>query len=202
MAEIRSALRSSYTAGPVGTPRDIPAVTLQERLPRTIVQLSGWSDSFGDICDKVSSRLGVMVPVNCLTVNAHEDISVFRVAPTRLWFVCDRSSAGVREFVDALDARDAVVTEICHSRTILRVSGPEARTVLNRGLPIDLDESAFPENAFAQSVIHHIPVLVHRLPAEDDTVFDVYVPREYAVSFWEWLVEAASTLGGRVIEAA
>ena len=202
MAEIRSALASAYEVGPVGTPREIPGVVLQEQLPRNLVQLSGWPDSFGAICEKIGAKLGIRVPVDCLNVTTHEDISLFRVGPTRLWFVSEASSARLNDFFATLDARDAVATEIGHSRTVLRISGSEARTVLNRGLAIDLDDSAFPEGVFVQSVIHHIPVLAHRLPSSDGPVFEVFVSREYAVTFWQWLVEAAAPVGGRVLEMA
>ncbi len=200
MADIRSALASAYEVGPVGTPQETPDVFLHERLPRNLVQLSGWSGSFGEVCEKIGAKLGLRVPVDCLNVTTNEDISIFRVGPTRLWFVSDTSSTRLADFIATLDAKDAVATEIGHSRVVLHISGPEARTVLNRGLAIDLDNNAFPEGVFVQSVIHHIPVLVHRLPSPDDPVFEVFVSREYAVTFWQWLVESAAPIGGRVLE--
>ena len=72
MAEIRSALASAYEVGPVGTPREIPGVVLKEQLPRNLVQLSGWPDSFGAICEKIGAKLGIRVPVDCLNVTTHE----------------------------------------------------------------------------------------------------------------------------------
>lgn len=107
----------------------------------------------------------------------------------------------LRTFVTQAPGEDAVVTEIGHSRTVVRVAGAQARTLLNRGLPVDLDHSVFPVDAFAQSVIHHIPVLVHRTGPEGEAVFDVYVTRDYAVSFWEWLTRVAQALGGQIREA-
>ena len=74
---------------------------------------------------------------------------------------------------------------------MVRVTGTGARELLNRGLPVDLDAAVFPADAFAQSVIHHIPVLVHRVLLGGDDGFNVYVTSDYAVSFWEWLTEAA-----------
>ncbi|MCB1363626.1 MAG: hypothetical protein KDK02_05860 [Rhodobacteraceae bacterium] len=200
MADALSALASVYDAGPVGVTRATPGVTLQERPARNLVQLSGWPENFDTICDRIAALLGIRVPVDCLTVTTHDDLSIFRVGPMRLWFVSDTNSTRLSEFLGTLEAKDGVVTEINHSRTVLRIRGPEARTVLNRGLPIDLENGAFPEHVFVQSVIHHIPVLVHRLASPDDTVFDVYVPREYARSFWEWLINAAEPLGGQVLE--
>jgi sarcosine oxidase subunit gamma len=78
---------------------------------------------------------------------------------------------------------------------VINLKGPAVRVLLNRGLPIDLDSASFPVDSFAQSLIDHIPVLVHRAGADDVGGFDVYVPREYAVSFWEWLTDAAEPLG-------
>lgn len=202
MAEVLSALAAIYAPGPVGAVRQAPGVTLRERPHRTSIQVSGWPGGFDAICDKIAARLGMLVPVDCLTVTTHDDVSILRVASTRLWFACDAGSARLRDFLATLAAQDAVVTEIGHSRTVLRLSGPQARTLLNRGLPIDLDDSAFPENVFAQSVIHRILVLVHRLASADDTVFDIHVPRDHAVSFWQWLCEAAAPLGGQILERA
>ena len=78
---------------------------------------------------------------------------------------------------------------------MFRVAGPRSDLLLNRGLPIDLDPEVFPVNAFAQSAIHHMHVLVHRVDIAHALVFDTYVSRELAVSFWEWLTEAAAPLG-------
>jgi sarcosine oxidase gamma subunit len=49
-------------------------------------------------------------------------------------------------------------------------------------------------------VIHHIPVLVHRVELDGDDAFDVYVTCDYAVSFWEWLTDAAQSLGYEIRE--
>lgn len=61
-----------------------------------------------------------------------------------------------------------------------------------------MHDSVFDTGSFAQSVIHHIPLLVHRVDAGE--TFDGYVAREYAVSLWEWLTEATQSIGGRVEE--
>jgi sarcosine oxidase gamma subunit len=39
-----------------------------------------------------------------------------------------------------------------------------------------------------------MPVLVHRASGGGET-FDAYVTCDYAVSFWEWLIEAAQSFG-------
>ena len=126
--------------------------------------------------------------------------SIFRIGPERLWVAGPSDDDLLRTVDVAALGQDGVVTEIGHSRSVVRVAGAGARTLLNRGLPVDLDPTVFPVDAFAQSVIHHMPVLVHRVGLDGDGDFDVYVTRDYAVSFWEWLTGAAQSLGYRISE--
>ena len=76
-------------------------------------------------------------------------------------------------------------------------SGPAATKVLRKGLTLDLDPGTFPERAVAQTAIHHIGTLVHRREAE---VFDLFVFRGFALSFWEWLTDASLEYGYRVAD--
>ncbi|MDP1907019.1 MAG: hypothetical protein Q8K85_01870, partial [Hyphomicrobium sp.] len=73
--------------------------------------------------------------------------------------------------------------------------------LLARGLPIDLNAAAFPPDNFVQSGIHSIGVLVHRRANENGApVFEVHVPRSYAVTIWEFLAESAAPFGYRTGE--
>jgi sarcosine oxidase subunit gamma len=121
--------------------------------------------------------------------------TIFRIAPERLWFAAQVDDEVFSQSNLVSLGGEAIVTEMQHSRTVLRISGSGTETLLNRGLPIDLDASVFAAGNFVQSDIHHIPVLVHKLEGAEVTVFDVYVPRDLAESFWEWLVETAAPLG-------
>lgn len=195
MLERRSALAAIYRVGRIGVVDGPPSLTVHERLARGLVQVSGWPESFPSICRRLKTILNFPMPDDGLKAVSHGEGTIFRVGPERLWL------AGPWPGLDRTPPGDeAVVTDIGHSRTVLRVGGSQSRVLLNRGLPIDLDEGAFPADSFAQSVIHHMPVLVHRLDREDDAGFDVYVPRDFAFSFWQWLTEAAEPLGCQIEE--
>jgi len=199
MLEPQSALAAVYRTGRFGIQEDDPAIVIRERSNRGLVQVAGWPESFGRVCSLLGDRLGLTVPGDCCTAASTKGHTVFRVGPERLWIAGATDS--LAQPADRAALREiAVVTELGHSRTVIRVTGAAAATLLNRGLPVDLDETMFPEHGFAQSAIHHIPVLVHRLVSPTLPAFDVYVPREYAVTFWEWLVEAAGSFGGYVEE--
>ena len=50
----------------------------------------------------------------------------------------------------------ASISDQSGGRTLLRLSGPHARDVLAKGLPIDLDPRAFPLGSAATSAISHM----------------------------------------------
>lgn len=206
MPEQQSALAASYEVGQIGAVQGAPAVEIHERLAPSLVQISGWPDSFSGTCDKLRAALNIEIPGDLTRAVTNNDRSVFRVGPERLLFTGPSDDQALQSFDESILGEEGCVTDISHSRTLIRISGPATRTLLNRGLPVDLDNDLFPVGAFAQSSIHHIPVLVHRADHSTESgdqccVFDVYVSREYAVTFWEWLIEAAQALGAQVTEA-
>ena len=77
----------------------------------------------------------------------------------------------------------------------LRIEGPKAAWILSKGMAIDFHAAAFPPMKVAQSAIHEVGVILRRLTPES---FDLYVYRGFALSFWEWLTEAAAETGYRV----
>lgn len=200
MLEQRSALAAVYRPGRIGVQEGPAPVVVSERSSRTLVQVSGWPESFQRLCRKLETLLSCRMPEDGLRAVSQGQRSIFRVGPERLWVVAPSDDDLLRKFDGTALGEDAVVTEIGHSRTVVRVAGAAARTLLNRGLPVDLDAAVFPVDSFAQSVIQHIPVLVHRVGLGGEGDFDVYVARDYAVSFWEWLTGAAQSLGCQIGE--
>lgn len=195
MVKSNSALAAVYRTGTTGAEGGAPAVSICERLERDLIQVAGWRRNFESVSGRLAEMLDCRIPTEVGRSNSSGDRTVFRVRPERLWIAGPSSDEVLRQLDVASFGGDAVVSELGHGRTVLRIAGPRSDLLLNRGLPIDLDPEVFPTNAFAQSAIHHMHVLVHRADVAGELVFDVYVSRELAVSFWEWLTEAAAPLG-------
>ena len=194
MPEMKSALAAVYRPGRIGVTEDPVGVWICERPERILVQISGWKSNFELVCDRLAVILGVGIPTSYRRAISLGDRSVFRIGPERLWITGQSNDDVLRGLDVARFGADAIVTEVGHSRSVLRIAGPKSGLLLNRGLPVDLNPSVFPANSFAQSAIHHMSVLVHRVDLSHEPAFDTYVSRELAVSFWEWLTEAAAPL--------
>ena len=129
---------------------------------------------------------------------------VFAVSPETWLCLSEDPSLPVRA-EEAAPATEFFLADLSHARTCVRLSGDDAATLLMRGLAIDLSDGAFPASGFAQSCIHGMPLLVHRLEASSvngrpvgNPVFDLLLQRIFAVSFWDWLITHAAGLGYEV----
>lgn len=149
----------------------------------------------------VSAVLGIAPVVEPLTSARKRDLSILWLGPDE-WLVVtpDRRAARIeRALRDALEGQHAGLTDVSHSRTILALSGPEARAVLAKGCPVDFHPRVFEPGRCAQSRLAKCQVLIHHTsPAP---TFEIYVSRSFAQYAWTWLEDAAREFAVRIIPA-
>ena len=112
---------------------------------------------------------------------------MLRVEPLKWWLL------GLEP--PELDVEQGVLLDLSHSRTRMRVSGPRAAELINRHLPLDLRDASFPQGSVASSAFHHVGVTVWR----SSLGFEMFLPRGYAMSLWEMLLESAGQFGAEVV---
>ncbi|CAN0491760.1 unnamed protein product, partial [Discosporangium mesarthrocarpum] len=176
MAEMRSALASVYEPGRKGAGSGEALVSITEITGRDIVQLAAWPDTVGSVSSKAAKPVGVALPSDTRSASTKGKTWVFKTAPEKFLVVCEQKAKMGEALGKAFKAEQAVVTELGHSRTILRVSGEAARAVLARGVPVDLHPDVFARGAFAQTGIHGVSVLCTRSGPEQ---FDLIMPRNF-----------------------
>lgn len=86
----------------------------------------------------------------------------------------------------------ASVSDQSDGYAITRLSGAAARTVLQRGAPIDLHPDAFRPGSAATTVIAHIGAIVWQL--DDAPTYEIATFRSYSDSFGHWLDQTAAGL--------
>jgi sarcosine oxidase subunit gamma len=151
----------------------------------SIVQFQAWPDTLKTVQAVLISELldEDAPPIGSALVRS--ETVVASVAPGRYML------AGPVNLVARLDAAlpaaDGTLTDLSHGRVILRLEGDGARRVLQSCAMVDLDPATFPVGRLAQTAIHHIDVLIHRV---DETAFEIWVLRSFAESLSEWLLDA------------
>lgn len=192
----RSALAAVYAPGTFGAERtEGPGVSLKERRPLSIVHVAGDGDHAGFRAG-VKQATGTEPPTVPNTSAAGDGCTLLWLARDRWLALSDHHSPADLEGVlrAALD-EDSAVTDVSHGRTVVRIGGPAARTLLAKGCPLDLHPARFECGHAAHSHIGPTAVLLH---AVDEAHIDLYVARGFGLHMWEWLTDAAGEFGYRV----
>lgn len=194
MPEIRSPLAARYAVG--GQPADAePGVTLREIVAWDLVQAACWRGRDARLHAAVTESLGSAPPAGPCRCAGDGGIEVMTVAPQRLWCLAPVGDPRLATLAGALAADTGCITPLGHSHVRVRLSGPAARRLLAREIAIDLAPAAFPAGRIARTSMHHVPVLLQCLDAGGTGVFDLYLPRTYAGSAWEYLLDLAGAYG-------
>jgi heterotetrameric sarcosine oxidase gamma subunit len=163
-------------------------------------ELSGWSLAqlgvFAGHEAQVAVSVAAVLGADALAARAREvrrsaGVALYRTAPDAYWVVVSDPKV-ISQLQAAVPASAGTVTSLSHSRVRLVVDGPAARAVLAAGISVDLHPRSFAVGAFAQAGLHHTGVLLERCAADR---YELYVLRTFALSIWEWLLDAALPFG-------
>lgn len=145
----------------------------------------------------IQERLGVTAPATGRAAFSGDAGLVWSAPGQWLAVAAPGSLADLPECLAGI----AAVTDQSDGRALVRVSGPEARAMLMKGVTIDLHPSVFSAGSAAVTSVAHIGVQLWQ--ADDAPTYLLAVPRGFVGSFWSWLIAAAAEYGGdvRLLEA-
>ena len=196
MPELRSALTGHLRPGRFGAAGE--PLVLSERPLGTLIQLSGWPESFEGAVRPVLEPLGLSGIGGFDRAQLSEKALALRVSPERLLLRL-KSAGDWAKVGSGIDQALTPFLDLSHSRTVIRLVGANAAALLARLLPIDFEEQAFGAGRFVQSGIHTVAALVHRDADEAGVpTYDIYVPRSFAASTWDLITRTAMPFGYRV----
>jgi sarcosine oxidase subunit gamma len=191
MADL-SALQSVLRPGRGGEAGAV-GVQIAERHDVSIVQVSAIPGVAADRA-AVEAAIGAALPAAGKTATGRR--TVLWVGPDR-WFVVEPGRGALADALEKAAGGGLAITDLSHSRTVLRISGPKLRDAIAQGCAVDLHpRAAKAGDCFVTAVARHSAVL-HLV---DDTTADVYVYRSFGQDLYEWLLEAAAPYGYEVVE--
>ena len=139
-----------------------------------------------------AAATGVELPRAGRSVRAGE-LTVLALAPDRWQCESDGPAGSAIAALCAVVGDEAALVDQSDGSRTFDVAGPSAREALAKGVPIDLDESAFRVGDVARTGVAHVAVTLRCLSAEP--AFRIAVARTYAESFLEWLLDAGAAYG-------
>ncbi len=142
--------------------------------------------------DRIGAALGVDAPVSPAWRSGNDGLSLIGTGAGTWLAHADEAAPFWADDLRARLGDLASVSDQSSGYVILRLSGADARTVLQRGMPIDLHPDMFRPGAVAATVISHIGAIVWQ--RDDRPTYEVATFRSFAGSFRHWLDQAAAAL--------
>lgn len=166
-------------------------ITLEE-LPRfSLFQCSGWPDTMAQTAKLVLKVAGASTAPKNGKATVGVKASVLRVEPLKYWLIADETMAELMTELTMIPCEVGCALELSHSRTWIKISGSKAENLLNHFLSIDLRHGKFIEGDVVNTAFHHVGVTLWRTEA----YFNLLIPRSFAASLWELLLDSAAQYG-------
>ncbi|MGB9035529.1 MAG: sarcosine oxidase subunit gamma family protein [Paeniglutamicibacter sp.] len=138
----------------------------------------------------LSAAAGVQLPSAVGQVSGSADgTAVLWLGPDDFLVVAPEGSELLGPLVDALGDEPGQVVDLSANRTVIEVSGPSARAVLEKGCPADLHPRAFAAGTAITTVLGPVPVLLWKTEAE---TFRVLPRASFADYTARWLLDGMS----------
>jgi heterotetrameric sarcosine oxidase gamma subunit len=193
MAEALSALSAVMRPGRGGA-AGTPGARIAERQALTIVQVSAIPGISRDR-SAIEGLLGLTLPGPGASATSGVRSALW-VGPGR-WFVVEPGRGKLAVGLESAAAGSFAVTDLSHSRTVLRLSGPRVLDVLAKGCAVDLHPRAVSIGDSIVTGVARQAVVLHVVDAAPTV--DVYVYRSFAQDLFEWLTGATAEYGYEVV---
>lgn len=151
---------------------------------RTMVNLR--VDPSSDTAVRVEKALGTALPRQCGQTTGAGSRTVFWLGPDE-WLVLADGPAVITEVREALGGEPGSAVDVSANRTIVELSGPFARDVLEKGCPVDLHPRAFGPGSAVSTTVGPVPVLLWQV---DDQTYRLFPRSSFADYLARWLMDA------------
>ena len=134
---------------------------------------------------------GLELPLQNSKVSSNKETRILWSAPST-WLVISRKENIDKIIEEKCKNENFAITDISHSRAVIRIKGIQAKEILKKGCPINFNE--FEKNNCAGTVFHGINIVVDFVDNSPDT-FNLLTLRSFGESFYHHITDAALEFG-------
>lgn len=164
------------------------AIDVRETL--TLASFAAFKDKKDQVKAAIRERYDVDLPDTPQRVEG-KDIAFIWAGPDQWIAIAEREqNRDIEvELKPLLDGLSSVVDQ-SDARAVVQISGPRARDVLAKGVPIDLHPRAFKANNVAITHASHIGIIFWQI--DDAPTYQIAMFRSFADGFAHWLLESSA----------
>ena len=186
MVNRTSALFTNYKIGSTKVD-DKVSLTFKEIRDLDLKQIAAWTSTIEIIDSKLANIIDTSNAPSFNQALSNNDKHILRIEPLKWWVIGGDNIE--------LTSEEGSVVDLSHAFTLIEIIGDSGRDFLNRHLPLDLRDHIFPINYVASSAIHHVSVKIWRT----NQGYRLFIPRGFALSIWEILLETAYQFGYEIL---
>ena len=148
-----------------------------------MTQISTWTESFNEVQKEILNKYNLKnIPLSN-QISSNDKCYLLRIEPLKWWLI--------QKEYQQFEIDKTAILDLSHSRTHIKVSGDKTTEFLKRFFPIDLNKDRFKVNSLASTSFHHVSITLWR----SNNYYEMLIPRAFALSIWEILLEGASQFG-------
>ena len=130
-------------------------------------------------------------PKESSTVTTNKETRILWSSP-RTWLIISYKKNIIEEINKNCTADNFAVTDISHSRAVIKIKGINAREVLKKGCPLNINE--IKKNYCAGTVFNGITIIIDCFDDRPDT-FNLLTLRSFGESFYHHITDASLEFG-------
>jgi len=134
---------------------------------------------------------GLEVPIESSKVNSNKETRILWNAP-RTWLILSSKENAIETAQKSFKETDFAITDISHSRALIKIQGDQAKEILKKGSPINFNELGV--NQCVGTVFHGITIVIDSISNNPDT-FNLLVLRSFGQSFYHHITDSALEFG-------
>ena len=137
---------------------------------------------------RVAAVLGAPLPAACGEVTSAGGHHALWLGPDEWLVVTDSDAVALADQLEAaMGPESGLVLDVSANRTILQLTGPRARGVLEKGCPVDLHPRAFGSGRAVSTTLARVPVLLWQT---GETSYRLLPRSSFADYVARWVLDA------------
>lgn len=177
--------------------RSRAGVWVCERRPQ-LATVMAYKDRRTDVAARLQANFGLSLPDSPQRIGQGA-AAVIGLGP-RTWLFQRESGPPLEPELADIFGDAAAVTDQSDGYAVLRLAGPRVKSVLEKGVPLDLHDSVFIPGRAASTSCAHIGIILWRLDDnQGHAVFEVAAFRSLARNLWHFIEESAAEFGLAIV---
>ena len=131
------------------------------------------------------------LPIENSKVVSNKETRILWNAP-KTWLVISNKANIVETIKEKCNSENFAVTDISHSRAVIKIKGLQAKEILKKGSPINFNE--FKKNNCACTVFHGINIIIDSIDNNPET-YHLMTLRSFGESLYHHITDAALEFG-------